>query len=812
MLNRKSALFPCLLLAVACFSGSRASAQGQTVGRTDYAREVQPILNASCYPCHGQAKQEAGLRLDQRLAAMKGGFSGSAILPGHGLKSRLIQRILGQGGMPRMPLGFAPLSASQTAALTHWIDQGAAWSGRTSTHWAYLKPRRLPLPAVKRLSWCRNPIDRFVLSRLERARLSPSPEADRATLLRRVTLDLTGLPPTPQEVDAFLKDRRPDAYARVVDRCLASPHFGERWARLWLDLARYADSNGYEKDNVRSIWPYRDYVIDAFNRDRPFDQFSIEQLAGDLLPNPTQAQKIATGFHRNTLLNEEGGVDPAEARWLTIVDRVGTTSSVWLGSTLQCAECHDHKYDPFTNKEYYRFFAFFDHQDEPTLDLATSKQQGLRTAIAALDEQIKAAGKEVARAKPLQERRSVLQKEMDRDPIATTLVMQERPDKSPLTTFTHIKGSFLAKGELVSAGVPAVLNPLPSVPRADRLALAQWLVAPDNPLTARVAVNRFWEQLFGRGIVETSEDFGTQGTPPAHPELLDWLACTFQEAGISGNPLLADNAHRHTGKTFCDPISRSRGPVGSLPYAYGWHIKPLLRLMVTSATYRQASKITAKSLETDPMNRLLARGPRFRMEAEMIRDSALMAGGLLSLKIGGPSVFPPQPDGIWQVPYNGDEWKLSEGPDRYRRGLYTFWRRSAPYPSFISFDASSREYCTLRRIRTNTPLQALTTLNDPAFFEAARGLARRMQHEGGDTPRARLTFGIRCCIARFPHPAELARLTRFYGQQLTRFQQDAKAAQAIAGGPADQPSLPTIAALTLTANVILNLDESLTKE
>jgi hypothetical protein len=758
----------------------------------DFAQEVLPALKASCFQCHGAERQAAGLRMDGRASLLKGGVSGTALLPGKGKESLIVQRALGMGGKPRMPLGFAPLSPTQMAKLTAWIDQGAKWPESVNAkHWAYVKPVLPKIPVVKNKAWGRSPIDAFVLARLEKEKLTPSPEAPKEILLRRVSLDLTGLPPTPKEIDAFVADKSPDAYAKVVDRLLASPQYGERWARLWLDLARYADTNGYEKDGRRSIWPYRDWVIDAYNRDMPFDEFTIEQIAGDMLPNATTAQKIASGFHRNTMLNEEGGVDRDEQRWLTVVDRVSTTAQVWLGTTLQCAQCHNHKYDPFTMKEYYQFFAFFDHCDEPALNVTTPIQEEQKKKLQADLDALNAdrtnlqnAGRPPAdRVEALDRQIADLKKQIDGIRPAETLVFQEKADNAVPATYTHIKGGFLAKDERVTAAVPAVLNPIPTGQPVNRLGLARWLVDRDNPLTARVAVNRIWEQLFGRGLVETAEDFGTQGQKPTHPELLDWLAVRFASLTDASNP------------TNC-----------------GWSQKRLLRQIVLSATYRQASKVSPALEERDPANRLLARGPRFRMEAEMLRDSALASAGLLSLKIGGPSVFPVQPEGIWVMPYNGDTWKLSDGDDRYRRGLYTFWRRTSPYPSFLSFDASSREYCTVRRIRTTTPLQALTTLNDPAFFDAARGLAGRMKSEGGATIPDRLTFGFRACVARRPKSDELTRLSALYTQELTRYQGNPKAALSIAGGPTAQPDTPEIAALTIVANVLLNLDETLTKE
>ena len=635
-------------------SKTLSAAKNTSAGSAEEVRaQAQTLLKARCVSCHGADSQQARLRLDTRDGLLKGGVSGAAIAAGKGKDSLLLKRILGQGGA-RMPLGFAPLNAHETAVIRAWIDAGAAWpDGANAKHWAYLPPKNVAPPAVHLKAyqnWPRNSIDYFVLARLEKEKLVPSLEAPKTTLLRRVTLDLTGLPPTVEETQAFLADTSKNAYEKVVGRLLASPRYGERQARGWLDLARYADTNGYEKDSRRSMWPYRDWVINAFNSDMPYDQFTIEQIAGDLLPNPTPSQIIATGFHRNTMYNDEGGVDRDEQRWLTIVDRVGTTASVWMGTTLMCAQCHNHKYDPFTQKDYYRFFAFFERAKEEDFKVSADK---------------------------------------DGKATAATLVMQEKPEATPPTTFVRIKGAFLSKGEQVSASTPAILPPMPAEAPVNRLGLARWLVSPENPLTARVAVNRCWEQLFGAGLVETTEDFGTQGRRPTHPELLDWLANHF---------------------------------------AHGWSLKSLLRLLVTSATYRQSSRITPALLAHDPANRLLARGPRFRMEAEMLRDITLAASGLLSPKIGGPSVFPLQPDGIWNNPYSGDTWKVSEGEDRYRRGLYTFWRRTSPYPAFTTFDASSREFCTLRRLRTNTPLQALTTLNDPAFFRAANaGGGNRLQ-------------------------------------------------------------------------------------
>ncbi len=803
-----------IVLAIGSAISARPLAGVQGSAKVDFGRDVLPILKASCLQCHGAERKEGGLRLDQKMLAMRGGVSGADIVAGKGAQSKLVQRIVGAGGLPRMPIGFAPLSSRQIAAIRAWIDQGADWPDSASAkHWAYVKPVRPVLPKVKNAGWVRNPIDNFVLARLEKEGLKPSPEASRETLLRRVTLDLTGLPPTIAEIDAFMTDRSPDAYEKVVDRLLASPRFGERWTRPWLDMARYADTNGYEKDGMRSIWPYRDWVIDAFNKDMPYDRFTIEQIAGDLLPNSTREQKIATGFHRNTMQNTEGGVDQEEQRWLTLLDRVNTTCSVWLGSTFQCAQCHNHKFDPFTTQDYYRFLAFFDHSTEPSLTILApdqeTKQKQLQRDLSVQEAKAKSSPDDKAAAAKLAE----LKKQLGEIRGATTLVLQEKEDKERPSTFFRVKGAFLSKGDKVEADVPKSLTPLAPGEPVNRLGLAHWILSKDNPLTARVAVNRFWAQLFGRGIVETEEDFGTQGRPPSHPELLDWLAVAFRDGWSSGVLEYWSNAGRPNNNP--PPLQHSITP---------WRVKSLLKLIVTSATYRQSSAVTPLLREKDPSNKLLARGPRFRMEAEMIRDNSLASAGLLSGKIGGPSVYPLQPDGIWDVPYSGERWVTSTGEDRWRRSLYTFWRRSAPYPMFTTFDATSREFCTIRRMRTNTPLQALNLLNDPAFIEAARGLARRMLNEAGHDRDVRLAYGFRLCATRRPTPGELIKLSALYERERKRYGADEKSALALLGavnGKADANSLgawwtasdlPVAAALTVVANVLLNLDESLTKE
>ncbi|PYQ08829.1 MAG: hypothetical protein DMF82_00645 [Acidobacteria bacterium] len=863
----------------------------------DYA-PVQAIFTAKCVRCHGAEKQKNGLRLDTRGAALEGGVDGAVITPGQSAQSKLVRQLLGEA-KPRMPYKEPPLEPAEIAAIRAWIDAGAPGPADAKAeakadvkpaakaepaapkHWAYVKPVRPEIPAVKQKEWVKTPLDAFVLARLEHEGLAPSPEATRETLLRRVTLDLTGLPPTPAEIDVFLADPGADAYEKVVDRLLASPHYGERWARSWLDLARYADTNGYEKDNRRTAWEWRDWVIKAFNADMPFRQFTIEQIAGDMLKDATPEQRIATGFHRNTLLNQEGGIDVEEARWETLVDRVNTTATVWLGTTLGCAQCHNHKFDPFTQKDYYRMLAFFDNSEyqihgdgpkvmdkwivEPDMELATpaqaARKKSLEEEIARVQARLEALTPALASAETVWERErtapppswtvlrptsarsaggarldvaedgsvtasgpnpdrdtytlnahlpagsvtafridaladpprgtpgradyggflvtrlamtasppggaagaiSLVRAEadsdangtglIDRDPetivpqvpvvaggtIAITLEQQGKQPRNTLRRFRvsvtsspqpwgglvlpdkvqaivatpkarrteaqqkdlaefyrgispareadrrklrglkkeladlniptamtlreretgerpstplRMRGAFTSPGERMYAAVPASLHPLPENAMPNRLGLALWLVDENNPLTPRVTMNRIWEQYFGHGLVETSEDFGTQGERPSHPELLDWLATEF--------------------------------------LAQGTHLKPMHRLIVLSATYRQASHAAPELLGRDPYNRLLARGPRFRVEAEMVRDIALAASGLLSEKVGGPSVFPFQPDGIWDNPYSDDRWQMSDGGDRHRRALYTFARRTAPYPGLTVFDAPSR--------------------------------------------------------------------------------------------------------------------------
>ena len=770
---------------------SPAVAADEAEAEVDFKRDIQPILVSKCLRCHGAVKRKSGLSLLYRRDALMPNESGkAAIVPGQPEKSELFRRVSAGDPDDRMPPSGKPLGSEQIEALRRWIAAGAPYA----RHWAFVKPQDHALPRVEQEPWPRSGIDHFVLARLEKEGLEPAAEADRYTLIRRLSLDLTGLPPTPGEIERFVRDTSPEAYENVVDGLLASGHYGERWAAVWLDMARYADTQGYEKDNRRTIWRYRDWVIDAFNKDTPFDQFTIEQLAGDLLAHPTIDQLIATAFHRNTMTNTEGGTDDEEFRVAALVDRVNTTWQVWMGTTFGCAQCHNHPYDGYTQKEYYRFFAFLNNTEDsdkpderPTIPTPMRRQQKeierLQTEIAALRTQIgdtEGAKKEDAKkeADDLRQRLAKLEEQLKAIKPLTTPILRELPPEKRRKTHILIRGSFLTKGDAVEPGIPGSLNPMVEGTPRNRLSMARWLVDEANPLTARVTVNRFWEHLFGSGFVETSEDFGTQGSLPSHPKLLDWLAVRFTRE-------------------------------------YQWSVKRLLKEIVMSATYRQSSGSTPELMRRDPRSRLLARGPRFRLEAEMIRDQALAVSGLLSRKMLGPSVMPPQPSGIWQVVYSSDKWVTGKDDDRYRRALYTFWRRTSPYPSMITFDGTSREFCMVRRIRTNTPLQALVTLNDPVYIEAAQALARRIMLETDADLEQRAAYGFRLCVARPPRPEEARRLVALYRSELEAYRKDADAARHMATtplGPAPEGvDLAELAAWTLVSNVLLNLDEFLTK-
>jgi hypothetical protein len=821
----------------------------------DFNRDVRPILSNNCFKCHGPdaAERKAGLRLDAQEHALKSSESGArAIVPGKPDESELVRRILA-GDDERMPPPDSNkrLSDAEKTLLKEWVAAGAPWQ----EHWAFLAPKRPPVPVASpdgaSREWPRNPIDHFILARLQAEKLAPSAEADRPTLIRRLSLDLTGLPPTPEEVDRFVGDAGADAYERLVERLLQSPRYGERLAQEWLDAARFADTNGYHIDNGRDMSFWRQWVIASYNANLPFDQFTVEQLAGDLLPSPTFDQLIASGFNRNHMTNFEGGAIPEEYHAAYIVDRVNTTSTVWLGLTVACTQCHDHKYDPLTQKEFYQLYAFFHNvpengldggrgNSEPMIKLPSREQQArldeLAQAVSSLERELDAPIAEVdaaqvnweremsAASKPEDQlpqavrdalavaaesrdanqqgairryfrrhhsdlkprfealdKRKAEQAELDKA-IPTTMVMREM--SSPRETFLLVRGQYDKRGEKVSAGVPACLPPLTAGAPANRLGLAQWLVDPAHPLTARVTVNRFWQMLFGTGLVKTSEDFGSQGERPSHPELLDWLAVEFRESG--------------------------------------WDVKHLLRLMVTSATYRQASAATAELLAKDPENRLLARMSRLRLPAETIRDQALAAAGLLDGRIGGPSVSPYQPAGLWEELMSredGKNWTAqvyvqSHGADLYRRTMYTFWKRTSPPPTLATFDAPDREVCTVRRARTNTPLQALILMNDPTYVEAARKLAERVLAEPGTTDE-RLARAFCLVVARRPRQREQDVLRGVFETQLAAFRAASDSIEkllAVGESPRDGRFEPAeLAAWATVASLVLNLDEAVTR-
>lgn len=802
----------------------------------DFATEVQPILAKRCLMCHGGSQQISGLRLDNAGDAMKGGYSGPVITAGNGAASKLIERIASKKEGFRMPPTGAPLTDAEVAALKAWIDGGAVWPAgvtigkattRKSTHWAFQPLQQATPPAVKNSNWIKSPIDAFILAQLEAKNLTPSPEAPKLTLLRRVSLDLTGLPPKPEQIRSFMADHRPDAYERVVDELLRSPHFGERWARQWLDLARFADTDGFEKDLARPYaWRWRNYVIDSFNADKPFNQFTIEQLAGDQIPNATLEQKVATGFHRNTLINREAGVTRAEDRFDALVNRVNTTATTWMGLTVGCAQCHDHKYDPISQKEFYSTMAVFSKSFDTEIDapmpgelgpwLAArpaylAKRQALLNSAPVMEWYEKWQGKmraavtnpgadgewdfsvtsfrvmfdhaekvlmmpseqrserdqtrllnyflnnpshtlrgEKEKIDKLKEIKEALKKLDDETPKLTQAYVVV-PDPQAPPQRIAVRGDFKTPGIEVAPATLAVLPEFKPGNDAERLAFAKWLVSDANFLTPRVIVNRYWQELFGRGLVKTSEDFGTQGEKPSHPELLDTLAKQFR-----------DN---------------------------NWSVKKLLREIVTSATYRQSSKARPEVAEIDPDNALLARQTRMRLSAESIRDSALLASGLLNTQIGGPSVRPPQPKGVSELVYgNSAKWIESSGPDKYRRGLYTFFQRTAPYPMLGNFDAPDMTVACSRRRTSNTPLQALNLLNDPVFYEAAGALAYRAQSEGPASVEGKIHYAFELALGREANPRELTRLKRFLDEQ------------------------PAATAWTGLARVILNTDEFIVRE
>ena len=804
----------------------------------DYVQDIKTIFAKHCTSCHGPKKQQNGLRLDTAAAAIAGGDSGPAIVPGKPNESLIINAIDGGSDLERMPLEGPPLSREQAELVRAWVIQGAKFPTDEvaitvkSDHWAFNGPERGRLPKVENAHWPLNPIDYFVLAQLDHAGVQPSPSANKATLIRRISLDLIGIPPPLEEVDAFLPDTHPDAYERLVDRLLASPHYGERWGRHWLDVARYADSNGYTRDFGRQIWKYRDWVIDAINRDLPFDRFTIEQLAGDMLTNVLLDQIIATGFHRNTLINEEGGTDQEQFRVDAVADRVATTGVAFLGLTLGCARCHDHKYDPISQREYYQIFAFFNNCDEPMIDAPSERQvargdvrqrDDVRSRIARLEKHLDGMSAELTKQQlvweetvtpelrrtlpgPLQaaldqslEERDDAQKKLvkgyfqtteaarrkfplvaeittlraSEPEIPTTMVLRERAERR--ATHIHRRGNFLDKGRRVDPAVPAVLPSLPKdVDHPNRLDFARWLVTAENPLTPRVIMNRHWQHFFGRGIVETENDFGLQGSLPTHPLLLDWLAVEF--------------------------VRRQ------------WSVKAMHRLIVTSATYRQSSRAGHEHLRRDPYNRLLARQSRLRLDAEIVRDSALSVSGLRTRKIGGPSVHPPQPDGVFEFTQDPKPWNAETGADRYRRGMYTFLWRSSPYPSLVTFDFPSANTTCTRRTRSNTPLQSLVLANDEAFVETARAMATRVLAGQRSGKSERAEFAFRLGLARPPSKAERERLLELINTFENTYKNDLQAARQLANQGLSAEHATDLAIWTSVCRVVLNLDEFITRE
>ena len=915
--KKRLILFTAIVVAIGVFTYSTSH---QNI---DFNTQVKPILNKKCITCHGGVKRQANFSLLFRSDALAKTKSGKpAIIPGDPDHSEMIRRLTLKDPEERMPYKHDPLSQEEIDILSKWIKQGAKWGD----HWAYVpvKNEKVPKPEAslfglfpaKKTPWIKNDIDYFIYDKLQQQNLQPSPEADKATLLRRVSLDLTGLPPSPTLAQNFLNDNSSNAYEKLVDSLLASPHFGEHFTAMWLDLARYADTKGYERDDSRQIWKYRDWLIKAFNNDKPYDQFLIDQLAGDLLPNASDEQFIATAFNRNTLTNDEGGTDNEEFRTAAILDRVNTTWEALMGTTFACVQCHSHPYDPFRHEDYYKFMAFFnDTRDEDTYDdypllrqfksedsikltevvnwlkQNTSKEEAKRVYLflktwepsinsiqadsfvnselsdtkwlvfrnnaitrlknVDLDQKSqliyrysgylpggvwtihldKPDGPVLKTIQPEKTKgweitsvefpvatgvhdlyftyhNSNLKKPTDNGilfdwfyfthpvegkdkkgyedihqkfwqllnaEVSTTPIMMDNPKDLHRTTYVFEKGNWLVKGETVQPDVPHSLNPFPRNAPRNRLGLAKWLTSKQNPLTARTIVNRLWEQLFGAGLVETLEDMGTQGALPTHRELLDHLSWNFMNT-------------------------------------YNWSIKRLLKEIVISATYRQDAKVLKDALEKDPYNKWHERGARVRLSAEQVRDQALVISGLLSEKMYGPSVMPWQPLGIWKSPWNGQDWVMSEGEDQYRRSVYTYWKRSAPYPAMITFDAASRELCTPRRIRTNTPLQALVTLNDSGYLDASRHFAFRMQQESkSNNPEDWISKGYELAMFKLIAKTKLAILEALYNKALMQFKNDKEKTCEMIGGINEEHTNPETAALIVVANAMLNLDELVTK-
>ena len=807
----------------------------QGAEHVDFTKDILPILQRHCFECHGPGVQEGGLRFDDRDEFLSGGYSGPAIISNKPRESELLRRVsldrLHDDAMP--PVGPG-LSDREEIILRQWIQQGGELPDTIprQKHWAYVPPVRHSSPSAgsQDLSIIDPTIDGWIVAAHKDEGLQFAPVAKKSQLIRRLAFDVTGLPPSPEVVAAFEADDRDDAYKNLVDELLQSEEFGVRWARMWLDLARYADSHGFQRDDLRNMWAYRDWVVDALNDDMPFDQFTITQIAGDLLPDANEATRIATGFHRCAPTNVEAGTDPEESRINQVFDRVNTTAAIWLGVTLECAQCHDHKYDPFSQEEYYRFAAYFNSTEAeaeranpkvpssikfigPSMNLSHDPWETERKRV---DQSLSDARKDVkkfkggktekdviqdeskqpttcggetfvdqqdqqddadVRLKTMEKKVRQLQNKLASIPEAKTLVMQERA--KPRETFVFNRGDFTDPLRQVDAGTPGVLGGT-TEGLANRLMLAKWLVSQDNSLTARVFVNRVWFEIFGQGIVTTLEDFGVKGERPTHPELLDSLAVEFMEDG--------------------------------------WSLKKLVRRIVTSRTYRQSSTVTSKKRLQDIQNKWLARGPRFRLDAEGIRDNALTIAGLLSTEKGGPSIRPPQPNGLW-TKLGGQKYiyEVSPGEQQYRRGIYVVLKRGSPYPSFMTFDATERMTCVTRRSRSNTPLQSLVLLNDPVYTEAAFAFGKRMLSESPeDTDTSRIDYGFCIAVSRQPTAREVNLLQKLLNSERQALVANPKKVEAIMK---DHPEidipesmdLKELAAWYAIAATILNLDETITK-
>ncbi len=742
----------------------------------DFNRDVRPILSEACFHCHGpdRSTRQAGLRLDQEESAM------SVIVAGDVAASELIDRIMSTDPNLKMPppTSGKQLSQAQRQRLRQWVDDGATFD----RHWSFVRPKPSVPPVVDDPAWAANPIDRFVLRRMKDAGLTPSPPADREELIRRITFDLTGLPPTLDQIDAFVNDDSADAVSRVIESLMASPRYGEHMALPWLEAARYADTDGYQNDRYRYQHVWRDWVIDALNQNMPYDQFIIEQIAGDMIPEATLRQQIASGFGRNHRINSEDGSIPEEWRIANVVDRVDTFGTVFLGLTIECARCHDHKYDPVSQQEYYQLFAYFNNIAEWGVGPNNGNSPPFIEVPASWPnlspgEDRKITPDRVKLSNARQQKGNGLKRPQAGSP-STVMVMQELDE--PRQTFVLLRGQYNMpdKTQRLLPAVPKALSQNATSAPRDRLELARWLVRSDHPLTARVAVNRLWQQFFGTGLVATSENFGSQGTPPSHPELLDFLATEL--------------------------VRRQ------------WDLRSIQNLILTSRTYQQSSAVTPVKFDRDRKNEFLARGPRNRLPGFALRDQALAISGLLSNRVGGPSAKPYMPPKIWSAISN-NRYNQDTGENLYRRSIYTYWRRTIPPPTMMNFNAAAREVCIVRTQQTNTPLQALTLMNNKLFVEAARNLAQRIiRQTRSDDRRQQLGFGFRLTCGRSPTQNELSVLADAHQAFVDQYQQNPNAANELlrVGESGYDSSIDTaqLAAMTMTASLMMNLDETITKE